>query len=55
MHGQVKAEEKGLNDALLHDNLIEVGQHVVYARQIRHHHLEAERFGNVDDRDVDLV
>ena len=55
MDRQVKAEEKALNDALLHHYLVEVRQHVVDTRQVRHHHLEAEGFGHVDDGDVDLV
>jgi len=55
VHRQVKAEEERLYDALLHDDLVEVGEHVVYTRQIRHHHFESERLGNVYDRDVDLV
>ena len=44
-----------MDDALLHHNLIEIREHVVYARQIRHLHLEAEGFGNVYDRDVYLI
>lgn len=55
MDWQVKTEEKALNDALLHHYLVEVRQHVVDTRQVRHHHLEAEGFGHVDDGNVDLV
>ena len=55
MDWQVKAEEEALNDALLHHDLVKVRQHVVDARQVRHHHLEAQRFRYVDDWYMNLV
>lgn len=55
MHRHVKAQEKGLDEALLHDNLVKVSQHVVDARQIRHMHFESKRLGDIDDGDVNGV
>ena len=55
MHGQVKAQEEGLDEALLHDDLVEVRQHVVDARQIGHQHFEAKRLGHIDQRNVDCI
>lgn len=41
MDGQVETEEERLNDAFLHDNLVEVCQHIVNASKIGHMHLES--------------
>ena len=55
MNWQIKAEEEGLDDALLHHNLVEVSEHVVNGGQVRHQHFESERFGDVYDGDMNLV
>ena len=55
MHRQVETEEKGLDQALLHHYLVEVGQHVVNAGQVRHQHFESKRLGDIDNWNVDLV
>ena len=55
MYGQVKAEVEGLDEALLHHDLVEVRKHIVNGGQVRHQHFESERFGDVHDRDMNLV
>lgn len=55
MHRQVEAEEKRLDQALLHHNLIEVGQHIVDTGQVRHKHFESKRLGDIHDWNVNLV
>ena len=55
MDWQVKAEEEGLDKALLHHDLVEVREHIVNGRQVRHQHFESERFCDVHDRDMNLV
>jgi hypothetical protein len=52
---EVKAEEERLDQPLLHDDLIEVSQHVVDTCQVRHQQFEPKRLGNVDDWNMDLV
>ena len=55
MDWQVKAEEEGLDEALLHHDLVEVREHIINGGQVRHQHFESERFGDVHDRDMNLV
>ena len=55
MYWQVKAEEERLDKAFLHHDLVEVREHIVNGRQVRHQHFESERFGHVHDRDMNLV
>ena len=39
----------------MHDDLIEIGQHVIDRCKGRHLHLKTERLGHVDNRNVDLI
>ena len=39
----------------MHHNLVEVSEHVVNGGQVRHQHFESERFGDVNDGDMNLV
>ena len=55
MSRQVKAEEKRLDKTLLHDNLVEVCEHVIDVCKCRHRHFEANRLGDVDDRHVNRI
>lgn len=55
MSRQVKTEEKRIDYAFLHHDLVEIRQHVVYASQCRHLHLETNGLGDVADRDMNLV
>ncbi len=55
MSGQVKTEVKRIDYAFLHHNLVEIRQHVVYASQCRHLHLETNRLGDVADGDMNLI
>lgn len=55
VNGQIEWKEQGLNNTLLHDDLVEIRQHVVDTGQIRHEHLKANRLGHVAKRSVELV
>lgn len=55
VHRQVKTDEVGLNQTLLHHDLVEVGQHVVNTRQVWHVHFESERFGNIYNWAVNVI